>query len=76
MTVLALQNRVKKNITLIEDKLVLEKINQLIDESYNVYVLSDVQLQMLREADEDLKNGNFIDGDEMELRVAKWLSER
>ena len=76
MTILDLQKRVKKNISLIEDKLVLEKINQLIDESSKVYVLTDAQLQMLNEADENIKNGDVIDGDEMELRVSKWLNER
>lgn len=74
MTILDLQKRVKKNISLIEDKLVLEKINQLIDESSKVYVLTDTQLQMLKEADENIKNGDVIDGDEMESRVSKWLN--
>ena len=76
MTIKALQKRVKTNISLIDDILVLEKINQLIDESSKIYVLTDSQLQLLKEADENIKNGDFIDGDEMESRVAKWLNER
>ena len=76
MTVATLQKRVIENISSVEDKAVLEKINQLIDETSKVYVLSEYELAKLKQADEDLKNGNFIDGDEMDRRIEKWLSER
>ena len=41
-----------------------------------VYVLNDFQLQHLKNADRDLKNGNFIEGHEMDKKVEKWLSEK
>lgn len=76
MTIAALQKRVLKNITSVEDKAVLEKINELIDQTTKVYVLSEYELAKLKQADEDLKNGDFIDGDEMDRRVEKWLNEK
>jgi len=41
-----------------------------------VYVLSEYELELLKEADEDLKNGPFITHDEMDKKVAKWLIEK
>ena len=76
MTVAALQKRVKQNISSIEDLVVLEKINQLIDETSKVYVLSEDQLLMLKEADEDLKNGYFFTQDEMDEKVKEWMNRR
>lgn len=76
MTVAALQKRVLKNITSVEDKAVLEKINQLIDQTSKVYILSDYQLEILKEADEDLKNGNFITQEEMDIKVEEWKKRK
>lgn len=76
MTVAALQKRVKQNISSIEDLVVLEKINQLIDETSKVYVLSEDQLEMLKESDEDLKNGYFFTQDEMDEKVKEWMNRR
>lgn len=76
MTVANLQKRVKQNITLVEDIAVLEKINQLIDETSKVYVLSEDQLQMLKEADEDIKNGDFFTQEDMDEKVKKWMNRR
>lgn len=45
MTVVALKKRAIKNIASVEDIAVLEQINQLIDDSKKVYVLSDYQLE-------------------------------
>lgn len=76
MTIAALQKRVQKNISSVEDKAVLEKINQLIDQTSKVYVLSEYQLELLKEADEDLKNGNFITQDEMDKKVEEWAKRK
>jgi len=76
MTLEALQKKTLKRLALVQDREALERINQIIDESTNVYVLTDAQILKFEEADEELKTGNFIDGDEMDKRVAKWLSEK
>lgn len=74
MTLEALQKKTLKKIASVVDREILERINQIIDESNDIYILSQPQHEKLKEADEDLKNGHFIDGDEMNKRVAKWLN--
>lgn len=72
MTIATLQKRVIKNITSVNDERVLKQINQLIDTTSTVYVLSDYHLELLKEADEDLKNGNVITQEEMDLKFEDW----
>ena len=75
MTLEALQKKTLKKLASVVDRETLERINQIIDESTDIYILSEPQQEKLKKADEeDLKNGYFIDGDEMNKRVAKWLN--
>ena len=76
MNVIALQKKLLKQIAEINDISVLKKIDQIVKTDSKIYVLNDLQLQHLKNADRDLKNGNFIDGDEMDNKVEKWLSEK
>lgn len=76
MTIAALQKRVKQNISLVEDQAVLEKINQLIDETSKVYILSDYQLELLKDADEDIKNNHVFTQAEMDNLVDQWKKRK
>ena len=76
MNVVALQKKLLKQIAEINDVSVLKKIDQIVKTDSKIYVLNDLQLQHLKNADLDLKNGTFIDGDEMDNKVEKWLSEK
>ena len=76
MNVTALQKKLLKQIAEINDVSILKKIDQIVKTDSKIYVLNDLQLQHLKNADRDLKNGNFIDGDEMNDKVEKWLSEK
>ena len=76
MNVIALQKKLLKQIAEINDVSILKKIDQIVATDSKIYVLNDLQLQHLKNADLDLKNGNFIDGDEMDNKVEKWLSEK
>lgn len=76
MTTIALQKRVIENIVFVEDKTVLEKINQLIDSTSKVYVLSEYQLELLKEADEDLKYGRITTQEEMEIKLEEWKNRK
>ena len=76
MTTTALQKRVIKNIAFVEDKAILEKINQLIDQTSKVYILSEYELAKLKEADVDIKNGDVFTEEEMDKHVEQWLNER
>ena len=76
MTVATLQKRVKENISFVEDVAVLEKINQLIDATSKVYVLSEYQIKRLQESREQIERGEFLTQEEMDKKVEEWLKER
>jgi predicted rRNA methylase YqxC with S4 and FtsJ domains len=76
MTVATLQKRVKENISFLEDKTILEKINQLIDENSQVYILSEKQLELVKEAQEQYKKGDYITQDEMDKKVDLWSKRK
>ena len=76
MTVATLQKRVKENISLINDKSVLETINQIIDENSQVYILSDEQVHLVKEAQEEFKNGDFLNQEDMDKQVEQWAKRK
>lgn len=76
MTVLALQNRVKKNISLIEDEVILGQINDLIDQNSKVCVLSEYHIKRLEESRKQFENGEFYTQEEVDLKVEQWLKEK
>ena len=76
MTVAALQKRVKENISLIKDKSVLETINRIIDENSQVYILSDEQVNLVKEAQEEFKNGDFLNQEDMDKQVEQWAKRK
>ena len=76
MTVATLQNTVKENISLIKDKSVLETINRIIDENSQVYILSDEQVNLVKEAQEEFKNGDFLNQEDMDKQVEQWAKRK
>ena len=76
MTVATLQKRVKENISLINDKSVLETINRIIDENSQVYILSDEQVNLVKEAQEEFKNGDFLNQEDMDKQVEQWAKRK
>ena len=76
MTVATLQNRVKENISLIKDKSVLETINRIIDENSQVYILSDEQVNLVKEAQEEFKTGDFLNQEDMDKQVEQWAKRK
>lgn len=76
MTVAKLQKRVKENISLINDKSVLETINRIIDENSQVYILSDEQVNLVKEAQEEFKNGDFLNQEDMDKQVEQWAKRK
>ena len=76
MTVATLQNRVKENISLIKDKSVLETINRIIDENSQVYILSDEQVNLVKEAQEEFKNGDYLNQEDVDKQVEQWAKRK
>lgn len=76
MTVATLQKRVKENISLINDKSVLETINRIIDENSKVYILSDEQVNLVKEAQEEFKNGDYLNQEDVDKQVEQWAKRK
>lgn len=76
MTVATLQKRVKENISLINDKSVLETINRIIDENSQVYILSDEQVNLVKEAQEEFKNGDYLNQEDVDKQVEQWAKRK
>jgi hypothetical protein len=77
MKAMALKKYLVSRINLIDDGAVLDKIKKIVDEKESkVYILSDLQLERLKEADSQLAKGDFIDQDEMDRQVVEWLKEK
>lgn len=76
MTVATLQKRVKENISLINDKSVLETINRIIDENSQVYILSDEQVNLVKEAQEEFKSGDYLNQVDVDKQVEQWAKRK
>ena len=76
MTVATLQKRVKENISLINDKSILETINRIIDENSQVYILSDEQVNLVKEAQEEFKNGDYLNQEDVDKQVEQWVKRK
>ena len=76
MTVATLQKRVKENISLINDKSILETINRIIDENSQVYILSDEQVNLVKEAQEEFKSGDYLNQVDVDKQVEQWVKRK
>lgn len=76
MTTIALKKYLISKINLLEDDTVLKQLKKIVQNNEKVYVLSDIQLEKLRIAEEQLVNGQFITQDEMDIKFEKWLIEK
>lgn len=76
MTTVALRKYLVSKINLLEDNAVLDEIKKIIDKTEKVYVLSEYQLALVKEAREQIKNGDFITEQEMDKKVEKWAKRK
>lgn len=73
MTAIALKQYITKKIVNIDDDNILEKIKNLIDSTpEKVYELSVKQINLLNEAQNQFKNGNYIKEEAMDKKVEVW----
>jgi hypothetical protein len=77
MATLELKKYLVSKINLIDDDLILNEIVKLIDKKEStVYQLSEEQVNLVNEAKEQFKNGDYIDQDEMDRRVEEWKKRK
>ena len=72
MTTIALKKYLVSKINLLEDESILEKLKTIVDKNEATYELSSSQIQLINEAQEEIKKGEYISQDEMDLKVQAW----
>lgn len=72
MTTIALKKYLVSKINLLEDESILEKLKTIVDKNEVTYELSVSQIQLINEAQEEIKKGEYISQDEMDLKVQAW----
>ena len=76
MTTIALKKYLISKINLLEDDSILGEIKKIVDKNETVYILSDDQLNMLKEADEQMKNGDFVTQEDMDVKIEQWMKRK
>ena len=76
MAAIDLKEYIISKIKLTSDEDFLMKVKEFIDEDATVYSLSNEQINLVEESNEQYQNGNFIDEAEMNKRVDKWTKEK
>jgi len=76
MAAIDLKEYIISKIKLTSDEDFLMKVKEFIDEDATVYSLSNEQINLVEESNEQYLNGKFIDETEMNKRVDKWTKEK
>ncbi|MBK9733435.1 MAG: hypothetical protein IPO92_00125 [Saprospiraceae bacterium] len=78
MAVIKLKNQVKKRIESVNDEYLLEEILNLIDfesEKEEIYIIPPDHQKELEISLEQMKNGDTISNEDVNVKVQKWLSK-
>jgi hypothetical protein len=76
MTTIALKKYLVEKINLLEDDVVLKQLKKVVQKNEKVYELSEFQINLVNEAREDIKNGNFISKEDMDKKVEAWAKRK
>jgi hypothetical protein len=76
MNTIALKEKINKKIALIEDDSFLKAINLILDSKTKnqKYVLSEYQVNRVKESDEDERFGKLISDKDLQVEIDQWLS--
>jgi len=76
MNTIELRHIINEKISLIDDESFLAAIKTILDSklSSTIYKLSDFQKERIRLGREQLKNGQAISNDDLQLEIDQWLS--
>jgi hypothetical protein len=78
MNTIELRHIINEKISLIDDESFLAAIKTIIDSklSSTVYKLSDFQKERIQLSREQLKKGQAISNDDLQLEIDQWLSTK
>ncbi|HCZ36486.1 MAG: hypothetical protein KF763_08885 [Cyclobacteriaceae bacterium] len=78
MSALELKSKLIDRIQTTEDERILEEVFRLLgieSENIEVYKLNEQQTQAIREAREQIKNGQFMSTEEADKEIDEWLNK-
>jgi hypothetical protein len=75
MTLVELKKSIHQKIDGLNDRELLEIINQIAHSKAEVFQIPEEHLKGIRQGKEDIKNGDFITLEEFEKRYEKWLKD-
>jgi hypothetical protein len=78
MSALELKSKLIDRIQTTEDERILEEVFRLLgieSENIEVYKLNEQQTQAIREAREQIKNGQFMSTEEADKDIDEWLNK-
>lgn len=78
MNTLELKLAIFDKLKSVEDESLLKKIMNLLktDDENNVYQLSEFELNMVKEGEEDIKFGRVISQEQLDKEDLEWLSKQ
>jgi hypothetical protein len=71
MTTIALQQELIKKITTIQDEATLSRINKLINIEQSIIQLSNLQKNLINQAEKEYENGNYTEHAVLMDKLAK-----
>jgi hypothetical protein len=71
MTTIALQQELIKKITTIQDEATLSRINKLINDEQSTTQFSNLQKNLINQAEKDYENGNYTEHAVLMDKLAK-----
>ncbi|MGF1638566.1 MAG: hypothetical protein ACFCUU_15925 [Cyclobacteriaceae bacterium] len=73
-----LKERLIEKISKTEDHKTLEEIYRLLDINFDddIYVLSDEQRAAIKEAEEQIANGQFLTSEQAQKQTEEWLKRK
>lgn len=78
MSALELKSKLIDRIQTTEDERILEEVFRLLgieSENIELYKLNEQQTQAIREAREQIKNGQFMSTEEADKEIDEWLNK-
>jgi len=77
MTQAQLKNKIISKINSIEDEDILNTVYEIIDNATNekIYHLSPEQINVINEAREEYKRGEYSSNEDVNDEIEKWLEE-
>lgn len=76
MSISEIRKKIVRRVNEVENDIILEEVFRILDHSDNVteiYQFSQTQLNILDKREHEVKNGKFINNEESELELDKWL---